>query len=461
MLIDRSSSTSRSSTLRERSVGTAASRAEQLGLSLSAISLATLGAATEWRFGLAALGILAAIHGIMAFLRAGGDRVAPAGLFALTSGILIALGSEPAWNGELNGGWFVAAASAAFGVQIWSTPTQPSRLAQIAPEAETRAGSDALTSVSALVMFVIAGLLAITGTQETLAEFGALGAMTVLAVVGARSPAPLLRRMALPALATVVYATVIHSGDGRLRLVAAGFVVVVLAAFGPEGRWLKRLVVAMVPVGIVGMAWLRLRHIEELRPGGSSGRSGLESAIIPLRILRDVLVSQPNGLGRAWGGSYLSVPSSFAPSWFPTPSAGAIGYDLVAISAPDRVGSGYSLAGLSVAEWIYNFGWLTLPLFAAMLAWSFTRLDNGLAQAWQGDRSHRSTRTLLVLAAAVTLVAGLPDFAWAGSHTYLMRSLLKIVPVAVLALALVVVSGPIRSRRRPSASADAGAHDDR
>ncbi len=434
--------------MKTRALGAPTSRAEQLAVSLVVLAIGLIGANLADRAMLAALGVLAGLHGIVAFLRSGGNRVAPAGLFALTSGALIALGTEPAWVGEPVGGAFVGAAVAATLVQIWAMPTRPSFVAALDTPGRHRGAeldpADRPMAWAGLAMFALALFLSAGLGREVLPEFAALGATAAMAVVGTRMQGPIWQRMAVPGVATVIYAGIIHSGDGRLRLVAAGFVIVILASMDGEARWIKRSTVAAVPAAVVLLAWLRLRHIESTRPGGSAGRSGLESAVIPLRILRDLLDAQAENWGFAWGTSYLSVPVSFVPSWIPTPDADAIGYDLVAISAPDRVGSGYSLAGLSVAEWVFNFGWFTLPIFAVIVAWLLLQLDRMLAACWTNDRRRRSSGSLLLLAGAVTLVAGLPDFAWAGSHTYVMRSLLKVLPIVVLVAVVEVARRSVR-----------------
>ncbi len=420
-----------------RLLGAATTRVEQLLASALLGSVGVYGGVGPSRPALAMLGVLAALHGIVAFLRSGGERVAPAGLFALTSGVLIALGTEPAWVGEPVGPAFVGAAVAAIAVQIWAMPIDASPVAELvrrndSPPPAAATIEDYTLGVMALAAFGLALGMSVGYDLQGSPEFLALAAVAMLAVLASRAIGPMWKRVAIPVSGTLVYAGVIHSGDGRLRLVAAGFVIIVLAGMGGTAGWLKRMVVTSIPAGVMLMAWLRLRHIESARPGGSAGRSGLESAVIPLRILRDVLRAQADGWGFAWGSSYLSVPVSFVPSWLPTPDASAIGYDLVAISAPDRVDSGYSLAGLSVAEWVYNFGWFTLPLFALALAWGLQLLDRFLAWSWLADQRRRSSVSTLMLVASVTLVASLPDFVWAGSHTYVMRSLLKLLPVVLL-----------------------------
>ncbi len=402
-----------------------------------------------WRFPVMVVGVLSPVHGIAAFLRAGGSRISSVGIFSLIMGMLLGLGAYPTMLGSSPRQELAIAAIAAVLVQVWATPVRESPLARMDLGGGRRLDPrDTLVQQVALVSFVMAFLSQfILGRGNPWGELLALGAIVLVSIVRATSGATLVERMALPTVLTLAYAALIHSGDGRLRLVSAVFVVMFLGSMLDQGMRLKVATVIGLPAGLFGMAWLRLQHVESIRAGLSNGRSGLESGIVPLEVFQNLLMAQNSGrVEPIYGLSYLSVPSSFLGDIVPFLNSTAIGYELVTITQPDRSGTGFSLAGLAMSEWVHNFGLLTLPVFALLIAGGLQQLDKMLAQGWQALREQWTAFNLFRLSVIVTLFSGIPDFAWGGSHTLFMRVTLRTLPLAVIGLLFALVQRPDVSR---------------
>ena len=435
-----------------RPVGVAFSRPAQALWLAAALALTLVGALQpqpDWNLPVLAVGVLGPIHGAATFIRSGGERLTPSGLFSLTFGLLLGLGSYPIWLGETAGEFLATASVTAFVVQVLATPNRPSALAQL-PRLELvpMAQRDKLLEHTGFATFGLAlASTAVLGKGNVAGELLALAAIVVIAILYSLSRETLLLRLATPTLLVVVYAGLIHSGDGRLRLVGAACAVLFAAAIISHGRQLKKLVVASLPLGLITMAWLRIRHVESIREGLGEGRNGLESAIVPVGIYRDLLAARASGaIESAAGTSYLSVPSRLTGGTVPGLGHNAIGYELVAVHAPERFGSNFSVAGLAVAEWVFNFGLLTLPIFIVLLAWIMGKFDDALAATWGWLAVNRRPAAVLAAGVALTAFSGLADFAWGGSHTMLMRVFLRTLPLAFIA----AVFGLMENYRAPS-----------
>ncbi len=432
----------------ERPVGVAFGRAGQ-ALWIAAILAPTVWAVLQprpaWSVPVLVVGVLAPVHGAATFIRSGGERLTPSGLFSLTLGLLLGLGSYPIWEGEPAGQFLAIAALTAFAVQILATPHRPSALAQL-PSLELVAMDqrDRLLERTGLATFLIAlASTAVLGRGNVLGELLALAAIVVIAILYSMSRPTLLLRVATPGFLVLVYAALIHSGDGRLRLVGAACAVLFAAAMVSHGSQLKKLVVGALPLGLFTLAWLRIRHVESIREGLGEGRNGLESGIVPVGIYRDLLVARASGaVGSGAGSSYLSVPSRLTGGAVPGLEHNAIGYELVAVTAPERFGSNFSVAGLAVAEWVYNFGLFTLPLFVIILTFMLGRLDDVLAATWAWLGQNRRPAAVLVAGVALTVFSGLADFAWGGSHTMMMRVLLRTLPLVFIAFLFGLMENP-------------------
>ena len=439
-----------------RSEGVAFARPQQALWTAAALLACIIGFGTpvpNWALAVVAVCGLSVVHGLMAFYRCGGSRLSSAGIFCFTTAILLGLGAYPALvSGEATP-HLAMAAIAAFTVQVWCTPVRPTALStEYTPGGLTVARPDRLLEATAIAVFVVAlALRTVLGRGNTPGELLALGGIVLVAIVRATSGTDAISRTALPGVLTLIYAAAIHSGDGRLRLVSAAFVVMFLGSLLDQGKKLKLMAMAGLPAGLFVMAWLRLRHVDSIRDGLSDGRNGLESGIVPLGIFADLLESQAVGAQPLrWGATYLSVPSRFSGFTLPGLQQNAIGYELVGISDPERYGSGFSVAGLAVAEWTYNFGLLAVPLFGLFLAAVFARLDDAMQHAWTNLRTRGRATDVFALAALVTLWSGIPDFAWGGSHVLLTRVILRTVPLLAIALLFTLAQRPQPASTRPS-----------
>lgn len=396
----------------------------------------------DWRIPVVAIGLLAPIHGVVSFLRCGGDRFSATGVFCLILAMLLTLGVSPVVGGMIPDQKFALAALLTMLVQVWVTPVSPSRLLLLNHlDPDPSAERDGLLQSVALGTFGLALCTQLVfGRGNATGELLALGAIVLISIARAVSPREPATWLIVPGLLTLAYAGLIHSGDGRLRLVSAVFVVLFLGSLVQYGAELKRLTVIALPAGLFGMAWIRLRHVESVRAGLSDGRSGLESGIVPLDVFRQLLVTMADGeVSLAFGSSYVSVPMFLVGRVDPSYESTAIGYELVEITQPARAGSGFSLAGLMMSEWVLNFGLLTLPVLVLLLSLGLRRFDDLLADSWERVRSDASPENIFRMAVVTTFLSGIPDFVWAGSHTLLLRVMLRCIPLAAIALVFVLL----------------------
>jgi hypothetical protein len=134
---------------------------------------------------------------------------------------------------------------------------------------------------------------------------------------------------------------------------------------------------------------------------------------------------------------FAVIPQSLTPSWAPAP----IGYELVRITHPSRVGTDYSTAATLFGEWAFNFSLAGLALLVPLLAWALIVLDRRLRHATNTAGAGR--RRLLWLALTVMLCGSIADLVWSGLHTFVARSVLRL-PL------LLVVAALVAARARPA-----------
>lgn len=226
-----------------------------------------------------------------------------------------------------------------------------------------------------------------------------------------------------------LYAFILHSGQGRLRIVALFCAIGTLYSVRFLRPWIKPLIVVGLPVAIAWLAAIRLSLQESLATGASVGRTGLESMVAPLAVFSQLIEAADHGLVTpVYGTSFLSILSVLIPSsvWPDAPKP--LGYELVAITDPLKYDSGFSTVATSAGEAYYNFGWAGIPIVSVVVALLIRWGDRTLARLTMSPSVSSAGFWILV---TLVLTSSVADYAWSGVHTYVARSALRLPVVAI------------------------------
>ena len=256
-------------------------------------------------------------------------------------------------------------------------------------------------------------------------EGGALVATVMLAVGVLWRPDARLLSPGLVGIAAAfgAYTFIFHTGGGRLRIVALACAIAILTTARFPRAAVKWAIVAATPFALFLLARQRLTLQEQLA-GYATDNNGLESMLVPVVNLAVLVEEQAQGRTPDFGAHLLSIPTAFFPEEWVAGAPQALGYQLVEFQNPDRLGTGFTTAGTIVAEPVFSFGLVGILLAAPVLAWLLRTLDNRLAAAASVDLSTRSATLPLILWAMVG--GAVADLAWSGTHTLVMRTVLRL-----------------------------------
>lgn len=394
--------------------------------------------------------LLALVVGCTIYVAHGHGRVTVLGLFNLALAMFVGLGGYAANTQQttrVSDEWLlysIVFATAAQGivtalcwrsVAILQKPLQP-----------TTASVCRGAATLGVVMMLIVTAAQRSGSEIALGYFGEgvgfVGAMLIICATFLRPAAAILSLPTFAALASLaLYATVIHQGTGRLRIVALACAFLLVGSARFPRRALKVASLMAVPIALWWLARDRLNYQESIEQGASEGRTGLESMFSPITTLAQVLEAQADGWPLEWGYTFLSIPFIIIPKSVEANPPRAIGYDLVRLTEPSRVDTGFSEASTVFGEWVWNFGlWglvLMLPLLAGLIWW----LDRGFARVISGAGVDGYQR-LMLIAFWATLGGTVADLAWSGLHTFATRILTR----GPALLALYILFRPIVER---------------
>lgn len=389
-----------------------------------------------------ALGALVLAFGVQVFLRHGSAHVTTLGLANAATAMFIGLGGiseglSP--SPSVGAGYVTAAITSAFAVQVgvtllaWSGFSVGDTGGAVLPVRRSR-------RIWWIAIAALVGVLAAhqAGIRSGYVDGAAFAAVVLLAVASLFRPHVRLFsfRVMVPLAGLAAYVGLVHGGSGRLRLVALACAIGMLVTSRFPYRWIKFVVVLAAPVAIRWMAQDRLALQESLQSGASEGRTGLESMFLPIRVFARIIEATAVGertpdLGR----TFLSVPfqvlpESSRPEWVPD----ALGYALVALVAPSRVGTGYSVAATTYGEWYYGFGLVGLLLMVPVLAWLLRTIDRRYRRSVQSLATDRLAGVKLAFWAM--LAGGIADVIWSGLHTWAARTAARVPLLLVTVLPL-------------------------
>lgn len=382
------------------------------------------------------------LHGAWFFVVHGRDRISASGLFMLASSLFVGVGGLIVNNDPyfvtianplhyLNAALFAATLTQiGIGTASWIQGKLEAPPSITLDESLKRR----LQAVGLIVMLAVSLVGDRLGPfYEGFAFSGALivSGTTLMSRRGIRSLADFLLLVTPP----VLYAVVYHDGTGRLRVVAL-FVAIMLIYFARFGKmWKKLVIVVSMPAILILLGMWRLRF-EASEFGSSGSGTGLSSMLASIGVFALVIHAFHGDWGPSFGASFLSpvraaLPESLVPSWMPD----ALGYQLVEIVQPDRVGSGFSTVASIYGEWWWNFSaaglFFAVPVLSTMLGW----LDRVFIESF--GRSGMSPQRFLVFLFMATLIGSLGDLVWSGSHTWIVRMYARGTLLGLIAIALV------------------------
>lgn len=406
--------------------------------------------------GIAQFGVasLATVYGLLVFWRHGGRQVTAAGLYSLASAVFVGLAGLYWWaeqGSAVPRGLYLATAIGYFANLamhrlFWHDPRPPQQPPPAALEPVRWAIlAGGLVAGGALAMHL--GGLSVGSILLSELIFGGMVVVMVAVLVHpatrvGRGVGPL--RLALVGLVVALYATTVFTGYGRLLLVSLGLAAAVPACVRLPGHTVKAMLLAAI-----GPALVVLTHAREQFGLATYGAEldGSGSVTLPLADFGRLIALHQHGLLDLGHGSTLLVSAIFfvPRAIWPDKPLG-FGAELTRILDPQLVAIDQSLAAHLGGEWLYDFGYLGIPAMILVMGWAIGRLDRFAAARMHRPLTDR--RAVLVLAAVVILLAGIPDLEWAGTYTYWSRTASRLV----VPLALLLLSG-----RRPAPGADPGA----
>jgi hypothetical protein len=403
------------------------------------------------------LSLLVLLHGIRVFLGHGGARVTSLGLFNASLALCAGVGgfvNSSIVGVQSEGRYLAAAVVLSFVAQVlitffaWKDKREnrppPATFPSIS-DCRWITGFGAAALATALAVFMLGLDIPVLGVENV-----AFPAIVLMAIGLWFRPHTAAVSLSTPLVlgGAVAYAVVLHSGPGRLRIVALFFALSMLfTARYPRLLW-KFTAVGAAPAGLWWLAQARLSLQESLNRGGSEGRTGLESMTDSVLVLGQVIHYANSGGDLGFGLTFITLPLALLPSaWTAGWAHQAIGYELVKIADPAKYNTGYSVASTYLGEWIFDFALMGVVFAIPLVVLGLRYLHQGFSSAMA--RVANGREAMLWLAFWVMLCGGIADFTWDGQHILGARFLYRL-PFLFALYVLVRLSRRGQQRRRPS-----------
>lgn len=390
------------------------------------------------------LGALAGAFGTAAFLFHGERRITTLGLFNLSSALFVGYAGmvqsdtpmrsiDPEY---LSHAIALSIASQMFvNLVAWKFLKQDNDPKINGFLDASTARSTAIAGVVALAAAAAAGGLDVPRGLTYVVEGAAYSGVALIAVAFIFQKRTRLWsfNILVPGLLLALYALFFHSGEGRLRIVALACAIGVLVSLRFPTMHLKPMSVALVPPALWWLARDRLALQESIAAGASAGRTGLESMMSPLVTFAQILEAQAGSWDLRWGSTFVTlpfalVPDQYLPDWVPP----ALGYDLVNLTDPGRVGSIFSEASTVYGEWVWNFGLLGVFLLVPFVSIGIRVIDRMIVRGATLLISD-GYKAVLILAIAAMLSGTIADLVWSGLHTYGTRVITRLPILLIVA----------------------------
>lgn len=376
-------------------------------------------------------GVAVTLFGVRAFIGDGGGRVTALGLFNLSTALFVGFGAIYAGttrNPTVPPEYLFLATISAYIAQMLVTLFTSGKAGHVKIQFPHQTATTWMTWAG------ISGL-AIAGTAkafspEAAAQYVEATAFTAIVVLTVglfwRPKARLISWASLlTGTAVIMYAEVFHIGSGRLRIVALVCAIGVIVSARCQRRALKWAAIAAIGPALYWLAQDRKELQESLSAGASFGRTGLESMTEPIIVFGQVIrANLETAFPLSYGANLLSYPAAYLPADWAKEAPQALGYELVRIWAPDKYGTGYSVAATSSGEAYYNFGFLGLALMVPALVFLLNLLDRTVVRSMSTENA--GALPLLGIVFWAMLAGGISDLTWSGQHTFLTRATTRV-----------------------------------
>lgn len=250
-----------------------------------------------------------------------------------------------------------------------------------------------------------------------------------------------LPKLLAVALVALVYVETMFAGYGRLSVVGLVLVPAVALAGQVRGRMMKVYILLGGPVVATFLTQVRREAVVQEYGAGAGANNQPDSTVAPLETFARLLSAThyAHGDGSSfWASATLFVPRAI---WEGKPPG--FGTVLTEIFEPQLLKVGQTMAALSQGEWFFNFGATGLIAMVPIVGVGIRWLDSMLLRSLQ--QSYDARPAVIGLAAIALVIAGIPDFVWNGSSTFMARTGFRLLPM----LAVFIVLGG-RSFSSPS-----------
>jgi len=412
-------------------------------------------------------GVIEIAFGMRVFLRHGKTRITPAGVYSLGFAVLVGATSimlPGQQDPSVNAKWLMIASLVAFYQQVAVVALAGHHWPAVSPAVLLSEGVRHGALAGGVALLVIAYAFRSSTTNQYSQDIKGLvvegiavsAALMIIAALAANARTARQRFFVLLITAALLglYTFVFHQGGGRIRvLVLAVAVAVLLGQLQPSWR-IKPAVLFASPLAIVLLVVERVAFIRQLK-GTAANTNGLDSIFAALHgyaVLLHGLFEHSYRL--RLGSTFVTPVTSWLRDWWLPHAPEPFGIQIVSITHPTLVGTGFSDYAMFSGEFIFNIGLAGIVLYAVVTALVLRGTDRMLS-TWRRSApeipSVRAVSRLGPLLLSSIVCGGLLELQWGGLNLFVNRTLTRL-PV-VLAVYLVGAAGAAAGRRKPQPGA--------
>lgn len=230
------------------------------------------------------------------------------------------------------------------------------------------------------------------------------------------------------------------SVEGRLRWATLALTILMLINFRLPRLWHKRLIVACLIPALVAGGMLRSEAPNANRVLFAG--EGLGSLWTPVTTFGEMVRADEGASSRRLERQYGMTFASAAVAWVPRSlwEDKPVGFGAILTQhlAPGLVAQRHSMAALAHGEWYANFGWAGLVLMGGLTGMLIATLDRWQLAIRRLEKGARRSFGSIAIALGA---AGLADYIWVGSHTFMARNGMAI---AILGVIYVISNGLVK-----------------
>lgn len=418
----------------------------------AAMLFASPGSASWQACACGAIGVAYSVH---VFIRSGGARITPLGIYSFASGLFyffppIYLNFEP--SATVLSGYHLAAVSILFvsnllvGELLLRRSGFEREQHARANEGATKANSllTALSGALCLASFAIAYL----GGGSQFAGPAAFTGIIIFAFLSARSAIPAWVSLSFCAAFVYLYMEIVFTGFGRLVVGGLGLgIAMAFSARLPGLRVKIFLTIAVVPAMLFFIRE-RIDIVTEMRGSEASYGDGIGSILLPFRRFSELLSDYADGsipsmlLEPFFAAAVVWVPRELWPG-----KPVGLGAVLSDYFRPDLAGVGHSELALMHGEWLLSFGILGVFAVPFVIALVLHGCEKFLLFS---DGSGGVFYPVL----AILFSAGVIDLLWGGTFTFTSRFIFRIAALVAFSLALALAAQLLGVRNASSGCAN-------